>query len=449
MAGCGALWWVLPYRPRAAWATEAPAVVHGFIPGTAVVLTSSPWSGTIDGAPGPMLGPLVARDAATGTAHEWLPDNERLTLVEPGPDGRNVVIGRVIGGRARLFLHDASNGKVIVELPRDGPRAGNENDVPPDANEQFAAFRPDGRRIVYADRVDDERWLRVWDVETSQEIASLPDAGPPAAWSPDGQSLAYAAQVGQAGAVRLLEDQTGHSRGLGSSLLENRRPVQICFSPDGQSVVSLLQSVGPAAERRPPDEDEIAGWNAASGRQTYRRSIRRAVFLANVPWFVTQEWADATTGACIHRCDYATGAEQDHFELKDIADTMWVGLSPDGVLVLGYDYINDPVFEFLDLHFLQGALGTNVRPVLWETGTGRRRHVLPMAIDSDLRSPTGYAWSPDGTLLAIAGEDDLMVWDIPPRKPLKWFMAGAALFALPPFLIARWRVRRLRKEAAA
>ena len=62
LAGVAALWWVLPYRPRAAWPTEEPAVVHGFIPGTAVVLTSMPWSATIDGPPGPMLGPLAARD---------------------------------------------------------------------------------------------------------------------------------------------------------------------------------------------------------------------------------------------------------------------------------------------------------------------------------------------------------------------------------------------------
>src|SRR5262249_53528499 len=49
LTGCAALWWVLPYRPRAAWPTEEPAVVHGLIPGTVVVLTSMPWSSTIDG----------------------------------------------------------------------------------------------------------------------------------------------------------------------------------------------------------------------------------------------------------------------------------------------------------------------------------------------------------------------------------------------------------------
>src|SRR4051794_6534525 len=28
VAGCGVLWWALPYRPRISWPTEKPAIVH-------------------------------------------------------------------------------------------------------------------------------------------------------------------------------------------------------------------------------------------------------------------------------------------------------------------------------------------------------------------------------------------------------------------------------------
>jgi hypothetical protein len=41
------------------------------------------------------------------------------------------------------------------------------------------------------------------------------------------------------------------------------------------------------------------------------------------------------------------------------------------------------------------------------------------------------------------------VWDVPPGKSVTWLAAGAMLLALPPFLIARRRVCRLRREAAA
>jgi hypothetical protein len=59
------------------------------------------------------------------------------------------------------------------------------------------------------------------------------------------------------------------------------------------------------------------------------------------------------------------------------------------------------------------------------------------------------AWSPDGRTLAAKAPGGIALWDIPPRKSLKWLMAGAAFLALPPLLIARRRVRRLSKEEAA
>jgi hypothetical protein len=444
---CGALWSVLPYRPRASWPTEEPAVVHGFVPGTAVVLTSMPWSGTIDGPPGPMLGPLVARDAATGEVREWFPDGERLTLVDPGVDGRHVLVGRVIDGRARLFLHDAADGTVVAELPRGGPRAENENDQPRDAYEQFAAFRPDGRRIVYADRVDNQRQLRVWDLETRRETAVLRDAEPPAAWSPDGQSLAYTAPVDKSWSVRLWDSATGQTHVLGSPPFEGRRPEQLHFSPDGRSVVSVPAL---AREGGPAPWEVIVGYEAASERQTFRRPVRRAMFPANLPWFAIEESSDRPDVTCINRCDYATGATRDRFVLSETTDTRWLGLSPDGTFVLGHHWDDRPVSPLRNAKLLRGAFGElgGPSPVLWETSSGRLRHILPIAFEVLVEGTTSYAWSADGTLLALAN-GELTVWHIPPRKPLGWFAAGAALLALPPCVVARRRVRALRREAAA
>src|SRR5262249_38335191 len=150
-------------------------------------------------------------------------------------------------------------------------------------------------------------------------------------------------------------------------------------------------------------------------------------------------------------CDYATGARQDRLEMRGINEPMWLDLSPDGRLVLGNDLVDNPLLELLNAHVLQGALGElgGAQPVLWATGPGRLRHFLPMTFDPGMGSSTGHAWSAEGKLLALASGDTLAVWDIPPRKPLSWVAAGATLFSLPPFVIARWRVRRLRREAAA
>jgi WD40 repeat protein len=53
-------------------------------------------------------------------------------------------------------------------------------------------------------------------------------------------------------------------------------------------------------------------------------------------------------------------------------------------------------------------------------------------------------WSPDGDMFAVYepdGSNTWRIWDIPPRKSLPWFGAGAALLALPIAGLARRRLR--------
>jgi hypothetical protein len=468
LAGCGALWWALPYRPRAAWATEEPAVVHGFIPGTAVVLTSMPWSSTIDGPPGPMLGPLVARDAATGEVREWFPDGERLTLVDPGVDGKHVLVGRVIDGRARLFLHDAADCKVIAEMPRGGPRAENENDQPADAYEQFAVFRPDGRQVAYADRVENQPWLRVWDVETRREVAALSDAGPPMAWSPDGRSLAHVShpQLQKGWTPQLLDMDTGKVRALAASLETDPRPYSLVFSRDGKTVVGtrvLLVETGPAVRM-------FFAWDATTYTAPERKHREIGGFTGGggVPLtamlhvgepgepelfarFAGTTQADVlSVGAergfeIFPRLDHATRNEYRSFILpRDFR-------LPDGDKhYLCHTYSPDSRWLFFTARHtnlvlkLLGRPQNEVvcdRPHLWDTRAGRVRYSLPMTVDRDFGSVSPYGWSPDGTLLAIAGDTTFAVWDMPPRRPLAWFAAGAVLLACPIMILASRRCR--------
>jgi hypothetical protein len=80
-------------------------------------------------------------------------------------------------------------------------------------------------------------------------------------------------------------------------------------------------------------------------------------------------------------------------------------------------------------------------------------------ISAETGAPLGFVggvhdnscWSPDGSCLATTDPDDhnvVLVWDIPPRKPLTWFAVAAVILALPIAWLARWRVRILRREAA-
>jgi WD40 repeat protein len=468
LAGCGALWCVLPYRPRASWPTEEPAVVHGFVPGTSVVLTSMPWSGTIDGPPGPMLGPLVARDAATGEVREWFPDGERLTLVDPGVDGRHVIVGRVIDGRARLFLHDAADGTVIAELPRGGPRAENENDQPRDAYEQFAAFRPDGRQIAYADRVDEQPWLRVWDVQTRREVAALSDAGAPAAWSPEGRTLAHLchprSHIGWS--ARLLEMDTGKVRVLAASPSRDARPDSLVFSRDGKTAVGAhVSGVEPGGPARiflawdvttvadtEPRRREIGGFPAGGLPFTAMVHVGDPAEPKFFPRLAGMTQADVGSVLAeravevFPRLDRATRNEYRSFTLpRDFRlpagheHLLCHAFSPDNRWLYVSATHADRILELLRRPMNEVVTH---RPHLWDTDAGHVRYSLPMTVDPDYVGQ--YAWSPDGTLLAIAGDTTLAVWDVPPRKRLSWFAAGATLLALPIVVFARRRTRLLR-----
>jgi WD40 repeat protein len=59
------------------------------------------------------------------------------------------------------------------------------------------------------------------------------------------------------------------------------------------------------------------------------------------------------------------------------------------------------------------------------------------------------AWSADGLLLATLDDQAryVRVWDVPPRKPLTWFVAGSTLFAAALGWLARRRARLIRATA--
>src|SRR5262249_1040160 len=137
--------------------------------------------------------------------------------------------------------------------------------------------------------------------------------------------------------------------------------------------------------------------------------------------------------------------------LKPACDR-WFDPSPNGKLIFGLTFHHDPLMGWLNRHVLGGPADrfTNVFPGLWDTESGRQRYSLPMGIEVIFSSYCHrQGWSSDGTMLAIAGQHEFADWDVPPRRSITWLAAGAVVFALPPFVIARWRVRRLRREATA
>jgi len=445
LAGVGALWWALPYRPRAAWQTQEPAVVHGFIPGTKTLLTSSSFMPNDLGRPSdPVRGPLLARDAETGEVGEWFPDAERLTLVDPDVDGRYVLVGRVLLGKARLCLHDARGGGIVAELPQ----ADERDDPLPTAIDQFAAFRPDGRQIVYSDRLGGRRCLRIWDVDSRTEVTALTDGGPPAAWSADGRTMAYTTRSRDQslGTLHLWDGSMHRSRAFRTFEPLAGDFEQLAFSTDGQILVAVRheQMLAPGACTF---SYPVIGWDLTTAREKYRCNGMWPCLPRGLSWFATMQLSSPLNVA-LQRYDYATGKLCGALEMELSIGPNRYCISPDGSLGVGSREHSNPILDFLKQHFPGIVPPRSIieRPRLVETDTARVMCELPMELDRTFQSRAPCGWSQDGTLLAIAGLDTLAVWDVPPRKSLGWFTVGAAVLVCLIVMLGLWRVRRLPRE---
>jgi WD40 repeat protein len=145
--------------------------------------------------------------------------------------------------------------------------------------------------------------------------------------------------------------------------------------------------------------------------------------------------------------DLATGQARELTQFSSIEAAPLFGerwVAPDGQLLVVQAYGNQPSYfqqwaESIGLNwpFKNGCAECRV----YETQSGRLVGIVPGC------SPR---WSTDSrtiaTFLRAEYPSDIGLWDIPARKSLTWFAAGAVLLALPIVLLARRRVRRL--EAA-
>jgi len=121
----------------------------------------------------------------------------------------------------------------------------------------------------------------------------------------------------------------------------------------------------------------------------------------------------------------------------------WIGFSPDGLHMLGSRRHGNIVLDLLDQQFSSLGPFVHRRPQLFEIETGRPLYSMPMALPNNYGHPaTSCGWSHDRSLLAVAGNDAVAVWDLPPRKSLTWFAVGTGLLTCPLAILARRRNRR-------
>jgi WD40 repeat protein len=162
-------------------------------------------------------------------------DSERVRFAAYSPDGRRIVSA---GDDGPVRVWDAETGREIRTL------RGHSGDV------NFAAYSSDGRRIVSASY---DGTVKVWDAETGRELHTLSGHSYwvlSAVYSPDGRRIVSASsdktvKVWDAETGQVIRTLSGHSADVNS----------VAYSPDGRRIVSASS------------DKTVKVWDAETGRE--------------------------------------------------------------------------------------------------------------------------------------------------------------------------------------
>jgi WD40 repeat protein len=433
LTACAGYWWVLPVVPRGVM--KLPEWSHLIALGpdsaTAIVerLLTDP-----RGDPQHRAHALELLQVPSGRQIARLADNcQSVTHAGTSKDGRVSVLYLSRANSTGLLRFDWIS-RTAQELSIGPIRSG---------YSWRPALSPDGR-FFFFERPGKERTRGIWDVVHDRLGGILPNASSDFCFAADSRSIAVGSsnrklQVCVFDLATLAPTAT--FLGVGE---HDMQPVGL--TADG--VCATLSCWYDAKETA---HGEFCCWDVSTGRQLYRESVGRAHVRCGFKMASVRTVPQIGSGA-LRFFDFATLRWCPHtFECNHCE------LSPDGqtVLILDPNFSHNPrqeLVERLRLPLLYEEGGT-FRLCAHDGPTGK--HLGDIILEWRPRmtvrvggSPYGLVWSPDGTSVAAASfsyeRGTWCLWDIPPRKSLTWFAAGAAMFALPIAMIARRRVRRLR-----
>ena len=325
--------------------------------------------------------------------------------------------------------HRTRLAAVLAQAPRVSQVWYHESEV------EYAAFSPDGRRVVTASR---DHTARVWDAVTGEAIVGPLRHGHivwKAAFSPDGLRVVTASQDGTA---RVWDARNGQPI---SRALPHRDPVvDAAFSPDGRRVVTA-------------GTDGMAQvWDASTGDAItpplqHASWLYSAVFSSDGRRVVTasddhtaQVW-DAATGERIGAAlkhaagvKYAAFSPDDRLVVtasEDRTARIWEATTgtPTGPPLDHGDRVIRAIFSPDGRFVSTGSYDRTAR--VWDVATGRL-----VSSTSKHRNSVQYAsFSPDGRYLVTASNDHTArVWEVatgePVTPPLRHnFLVTSAFFS--------------------
>lgn len=343
-------------------------------------------------------------DLATGKSQAIAAAGARVYSVIWSPDGQTIATQH--DSFVRLL---SLTGKLKGELP--APTAG-------------SRFNPDGSAIVTWQRgFASSMEIVVWDTTTGAARFRVPfgkGGSSAAAFSPDGKTIAWV----QGETVSLADPKTGVVRA--TFLATGAFGGTFSWSPDGKRL-----AIGGAS-------DGAQLWDpVARTRVAVLDKVSRETFT----WSPDGAFLAASKGTGVEVYDAATG--QSRATLQGNKDRVWpLVWSPDGKTLAGASGVQDPSMLFWDTatwtrreaqkqpyrtrRFAwspdgkamisvgsSGGSSWEMAARIWDAGTGALRATLRDP-GTDRGFSDGYhdvAWSPDGARIAIAGMDNVTLWD--------------------------------------
>ena len=315
------------------------------------------------------------------------------------PDGRSLAVASDLG----IWLYDSASLNSLALLP-----TGMANSL---------AFSPDGTTLVSTSERDP---IKLWDVETGQNTASLDYVAGSVAFSPDGTILASGSTDYT---VRLWDLATGTNT---ATLSGHQTPVlSLAFSPNGSTLASGSEDY------------EIRLWDVETGQNTATLSFGQKDFSG---WHISVNSVafspDGTTLAfgsrhdeTIMLWDVATGNAASLSGHTDRIKS--VAFSPDGTILASGSFdgriklwdvstgtrtatlsghrerVNSIAFSPEGDLLASGSGDATVK--LWEVATGTNTATLP----GHSRFIRSVAFSPDGTMLASGSNDrTVKLWEV-------------------------------------
>ncbi len=228
---------------------------------------------------------------------------------------------------------------------------------------------PDGKALA---SVSQDRTVKIWDVATGRERATLQERAADIAFSPDSRLLASAGDMDRT--VKLWDVHTGRKRAVFRG--HQDEVLAVAFSPDGKTLVSGS------------GDKTVKLWDLTAGQE-------RATLRGHTSWVTAiafspdgKTLASGSLDETVRLWDVSTG--EGRVLLREHGWTDCLAFSPDGkTLAAGH-------------HLRAGQL--------WDVAARKCLATL----DGHDENIDCLAFSPDGKTLASLGNDErILLWDVP------------------------------------